>query len=220
LETLVFYCLAASILGLALVVVTTTRILRAVVALFLALAGVSGLYFLLRAPMLGALQLMVYAGGIAVLFAFAVMLVRSIAGSYVRHTTGYAWPGALIGAAFVLLLAVVWAAQLAGDPETGGGSAIAADLTQRVTDTGLPAEIDPKEGFSPLLIREYVIPFEIASVLLLVAMVGAVLIAHPLGRAHHEETRTVEREGTDVVTAQQSPEVDAAEPKAGGGDGH
>jgi NADH-quinone oxidoreductase subunit J len=224
LESLVFYCLAATILGLALVVVTTTRILRAVVSLFLALAGVSGLFFLLRAPILGAMQLMVYAGGIAVLFAFAVMLVRSITGAHVRHTTGYAGPGALVAAGFVLLLATIWAAQLGlgleDNAAASGKPGLAADLAQRVVDTKSPPEIDPKEDFSPLILRDYLMPFEIASVLLLVAMVGAVLIAHPLGRTHHEEAGDVTREGTDAIVGRGAAEAPSGAPDAKGGGGH
>lgn len=221
-ESLVFYCLAATILGLALVVVTTTRILRAVVALFLALAGVAGLFFLLRAPILGAMQLMVYAGGIAVLFAFAVMLVRSITGEHVRHTTGYAGPGALVAAGFVLLLAVIWAAQLGlglEDTAASGKPGLSADLAQRVVDTKSPPEIDPKEDFSPLILRDYLMPFEIASVLLLVAMVGAVLIAHPLGRTHHDEAGDMAREGTDAIVGRGASEGPSRETDAKGGDG-
>ncbi len=212
-ESVVFYSLAATILCLALVVVTTTRILRGVVALFLALAGVSGLFFLLRAPILGAMQLMVYAGGIAVLFAFAVMLVRSVTGAFVRHSTGYAAPGAMLAAAFVLLVAVIWAAQIGWglDESAQAPSPLATDLAARVIDTPTPPEVDPKEGFSPLLLREYLIPFELASVLLLVAMVGAVLIAHPLGRSHPGEKTDAAREGTDAVVAAET---------AGEGAGH
>lgn len=220
-ETVVFFVLAAAILGLALVVVTTTRVLRAVVSLFLALAGVSGLYFLMRAPILGALQLMVYAGGIAVLFAFAVMLVRSVSGSHVRHESGHVWPGALVAAGFVLLLVLVWAAQLGAqsDPESGEASPLAHDLATRVTATGEPPELDPKEDFSPLMIREYLIPFELASVLLLVAMVGAVLIAHPVSGPRRSEGGT--SEGTDaVVEPSLVPADETPATKEGGGHEH
>jgi NADH-quinone oxidoreductase subunit J len=179
-ETLVFYGLAVPIVMLALVVVTTPHILRAVVALFLALVGVGGLFFLLRCPMLGALQLMVYAGGIAVLFAFAVMMVRRVTGEFVRQTTRMAWPAALLACAIPVLFLALWQGQLAVlDETTGRPDPIALDAATRFVATRSPEEVDPKEGLSPAMLRDYVIPFEIASVLMLVAMVGAVLIGMP-----------------------------------------
>ncbi len=200
-ETLVFYILAASVLGLALVVVTTGRILRAVVSLFLALVGVSGLFFLMRSPVLGALQLMVYAGGIAVLLAFAIMLVRSITGENVRHSTNFALPAFCVALGFFGLMGILWTAQ-AGTEESERAGEAAIQLSQRVYATEPAEEMDPKEHFSVLMLREYLLPFEIASVLMLVAMVGALLIAHPLGHRHQHdgpEEGPPPGEGTDDV---------------------
>lgn len=203
-ETLVFYGLAVPIVMLALVVVTTPHILRAVVALFLALVGVAGLFFLLRCPMLGALQLMVYAGGIAVLFAFAVMMVRRITGEFVRQTTRMTWPAALVACAIPLLFLALWQGQLAVLDETAElPDPIALSAATRFVATEAPAEIDPKEDLSPAMLREYVIPFEIASVLMLVAMVGAVLIGMP--------ARPRTRPGTGAATEPESPGGDCVE---------
>jgi len=212
LETAVFYILAASVLGLALVVVTTGRILRAVVSLFLALVGVSGLFFLMRSPVLAALQLMVYAGGIAVLLAFAIMLVRSITGENVRHTTNFGLPAFGVAAAFFALVGILWASQ-AGIAASAQPDHAAANLAQRVYATEAPEEMDPKEHFSVLMLREYLLPFEIASVLMLVAMVGAVLIAHPLGHKHQHDAADAAPppgEGTDDVdpTSSRGPGAD------------
>jgi NADH-quinone oxidoreductase subunit J len=185
LETIVFYCFAVPVLVLALVVVTTKHILRAVVSLFLTLVGVAGLFFLLRAPVLAALQLMVYAGGIVVLFAFAVMLVRRVTGQYVRQSTRFAVPAATLGVGFVLLIAGLWQGQSSiayesgASPESNVGVDVATRFAGRGASEGASPEVDPKEGFSPLILRDYLLPFEIASVLMLVAMVGAILIARP-----------------------------------------
>ena len=187
-ETLVFFGLAVPILVLAVVVVTTPHILRAVVSLFLALVGVAGLFFLMRAPILGVMQLMIYAGGVVVLFAFAVMLVRRVTGEFVRQQTGLAGPALVVGLLFFVVLMGIGSGYLAGleDEEAAAGSVhpVSRDLAERLVLTDVPEEIDPVEDFSPVMVRDYVIPFEIASILLLVAMIGAVLIGHPLEQKH------------------------------------
>lgn len=208
-ETIVFYSLAIPVLGLALIVVTTRNMLRAVVALFLALTGTGCMYFLMRAPVIAALQLMVYAGGIAVLLAFAVMLIRRLTGEHVRHTTGLRWPAMTVAAAFAVLVLAILLGQvdvLDHSVATAEPSA-ALEFATRLVDTRAPTEIDPKEDFSPLMVREYLLPFEIASVLLLVAIVGAVLIGHPPGLRHPDEGEAT------------GPPSEAA-PEEGGGEHH
>lgn len=187
-ETVVFIVLAVPTLILAVVVVTTPHILRAVVSLFLALVGVAGLFFLMRAPILGVMQLMIYAGGIVVLFAFAVMLVRRVTGEFVRQSTSLAGPALVLGLLFFVVLMGIGSGYLAGlsDEAEAQGTVhpLSLDLAERLVLTGVPEEIDPAEEFAPVMLRDYLIPFEIASVLLLVAMVGAVFIAHPLEQKH------------------------------------
>ncbi|MBD3175271.1 MAG: hypothetical protein GF320_08820 [Armatimonadia bacterium] len=187
-ETLVFFCLAVPVLILAAVVVTTPHILRAVVSLFLALIGIGGLFFLMRAPILGVMQLMIYAGGVVVLFAFAVMLVRRVTGEFVRQKTSLVGPALVVALLFFAVLMGIGSGYLAGLEEEGtlGGfmHPTDLDLAERVVITDVPEEIDPVDEFSPAMLRDYLLPFEIASVLLLVAMVGAVLIAHPLKQKH------------------------------------
>jgi NADH-quinone oxidoreductase subunit J len=205
LETIVFYCFAVPVLMLALVVVTTKQILRAVVALFLALVGVAGLFFLLRAPVLAALQLMVYAGGIVVLFAFAVMLVRRVTGEYVRQSTRFAFPAAALGIGFAVLIVALWQGQITmvgesgADPESNVGVDVATRFVGGGGAIAAPPELDPKEGFSPLMLREYLLPFEIASVLMLVAMVGAILIARPSPHETSEERAAPPEESAEPV---------------------
>ena len=73
-STIIFYCLAAIILICALLAVTTKRIMRAATYLLFVLFGTAGLYFLMGYTFLGAVQVMVYAGGVVVLYIFALML--------------------------------------------------------------------------------------------------------------------------------------------------
>lgn len=187
-ETAVFFCLAVPVLLLAVVVVTTPHILRAVVCLFLALIGIGGLFFLMRAPILGVMQFMIYAGGIVVLFAFAVMLVRKATGEFVRQRTAMAGPGLVVGLLFFVILMGIGSGYLAGLEEEvaaeGAVHPVSLDLAERLVLTRVPEEIDPVEDFAPAMLRDYVVPFEIASVLLLIAMVGAIFIGHPLEQKH------------------------------------
>ncbi len=72
--TILFYCLAAMVLGAALTVALARNIVRAATGLLFALAGMSGFYFLLNAEFLAAVQLVVYVGGTLILIIFGVML--------------------------------------------------------------------------------------------------------------------------------------------------
>jgi len=83
----VFYFFAFAALACAGIVVTSRNIVRSVAALFVCMAAMAGIYFFLAAPFIGAMQLMIYAGGITVLLIFAVMLVRRAAGGQVEHTS-------------------------------------------------------------------------------------------------------------------------------------
>ena len=73
-QTIVFLILAAIILGCAFMAVTTRRIMRAATYLIFVLFGTAGLYFLMGYTFLGSVQVMVYAGGVVVLYIFALML--------------------------------------------------------------------------------------------------------------------------------------------------
>ena len=74
LETIVFYFLAAFIAVCSVLTVTTNRIMRAATYLLLVLFGTAGIYFLLGYTFLGSVQIMVYAGGIVVLYVFSILL--------------------------------------------------------------------------------------------------------------------------------------------------
>jgi NADH-quinone oxidoreductase subunit J len=166
LQAIAFYTLAAFILGFAVMVVSTKDTVHSVLFLVLDFLFVAALYVLLGAPFLAAIQVLVYAGGIVVLYLFVVMLVnlkRPPEAHYDPHRRtmlGFGLAGA------VLL-------------ELG---AIAA---YGVTHTAPPMVAAAPQGPMPgnteqvgwLLYTSYLIPFEIASMLLLVAMIGAIVLA-------------------------------------------
>ena len=74
LETVVFYFLAAFIIAMSIMTVTTQRIVRSATYLLFMLFGTAGIYFLLGYTFLGSVQIMVYAGGIVVLYVFSILL--------------------------------------------------------------------------------------------------------------------------------------------------
>jgi NADH-quinone oxidoreductase subunit J len=160
--TLVFALLAVVALGGALVVVTARRVVASALALVLCLLAVAGLFLLQGAEFLGAVQVMVYAGSIVVLFVFVLMLAN------LRGEEGGDWSGprafgsALLGVAILAqLLAVIartrdWLA---------------------VPSTGLAPGEGHVQVLGKVLFREYLLPFEVLSVVLLAALFGVIVIA-------------------------------------------
>lgn len=160
LQQILFIVFGGITLGAALLVVTRRNVFHAALFLIVSFFGVAGLYVLLEAPFLAAVQLFIYVGGIGVLILFAVMLTREIMNPKVAGRNRQWWAAALVAMALcgVLGWAVLnhdWPAAAAPVPE----NSIA------ILGTTL---VDP-EG--------YALPFEVASLLLLVALIGAVTIA-------------------------------------------
>ncbi len=162
-EQIVFLVMAVVTLGAALMVVTERRVVHAALWLILSLFGVAGLYVLLNAGFFAVIQVVVYIGAIAILFIFAAMLTRK-AMQDVGPQVNAGWPAAALigGAVFVALTWMLshWAQFTALPPAF-------ADDTPTLTQLGV-ALVSPDA---------YVIPFEIASVLLVAAMVGALYAA-------------------------------------------
>lgn len=165
-EKIVFYILAIAILALSLLSVLSQRLLRSAVYLFGVLAAVAGFYFLVGYNFLGAVQLTVYAGGIVVLIIFSILLTHEIDHKMERPSWLRAGATGLMcaaGAAMVLQL-------LASTPLTRVDGPENSDL-----DTLGGLLLTPGEG-------GYLLPFELISILLLAAIIGAVVIAkHKLG---------------------------------------
>jgi NADH-quinone oxidoreductase subunit J len=160
---IVFLVVAALILGSALMVVTARKLVHAALWLVVALFGVAVLFAILQAGFLAVVQVVVYIGAIAILFIFAVMLTRRDLrdqGPRVRSS----WP--LAGLLGLLTL----------------GGLIAVILSQpdvNRTAADLPEGMDTLRALGSALVSPdaFVLPFEVASILLLAALVGAVYIA-------------------------------------------
>jgi len=148
----------AVVLG-AIGTVALRSLLHSAVALILALVGVAGYYLLLHAEFLAAVQIVIYVGAIMVLIIFAILVAHSVMGQEVRQTNRLVVP-ALLGSA-ALFLIMVYAV---------------VNTPFMFKAESLPLESNVKQiGWS--LMATYTLPFEIAGMLLFVAMMGAIIIA-------------------------------------------
>jgi NADH-quinone oxidoreductase subunit J len=164
-EAIAFYFIAACILGFAVLVISTKDTVHSVLFLVLDFLFVAALYVLLGAQFLAAIQILVYAGGIVVLYLFVVMLVN-----LKRPPEAHSDPHRHTRLGFGLAAAVL--AELA---------AIAVYSSKMPPTPIVPGPAMPVTGNTEevgwLLYTSYLIPFEIASMLLLVAMIGAIVLA-------------------------------------------
>lgn len=164
-QTLAFLVFTLFVLGGALGVVTTRNLIHATLYLILSLFGVAGLFVLLSAPFLAVVQVLVYIGAIAILIVFAVMLTRSMTRLRDLYNQQWAASGAVTVLLFVLLAAgvilPVWGVNGAQTP---------AEVSEVVADT---VEL----GKALVDRNQYVLPFEVASLLLTAAMIGAIVVA-------------------------------------------
>jgi len=156
--TLIFLILAGLLIASSLLVVLLPNVVHCAMALVAALLIISIFFVILQAPMVGILQVLVYAGAIMVLFLFVIMFLNPASAAERRG----AWLG--FSALASLLLGGVLAAMLMTNSP-------AADPVAATELFGSP------EMLAKSLFGDFVLPFEIASVLLLVAIVGAVVLA-------------------------------------------
>ena len=168
-QAVAFYTIAAFILGFAVLVVSTKDTVHSVLFLVLDFLFVAALYVLLGAPFLAAIQILVYAGGIVVLYLFVVMLVNlkrpPEAHSDPHRKTRW---GFALAVAVLVELVVVTTYTYVRPAQPPAAAVAVADTVQLVGNT---------ERVGWLLYTSYLIPFEIASMLLLVAMIGAIVLA-------------------------------------------
>jgi len=155
-EAVVFAVFAVLTVGSALVVVLARSLIYNAFALLFTFFGVAGLYVLLGADFLAAAQLLVYVGGILVLLLFGVMLTHKIYELDLKTDTVQFVPGLIVAAGlFVILSATAWRTEWAAVPS--------------------PPEPTTR-AIGGLFLGRYLLAFETASVLLLVALIGAAMI--------------------------------------------
>ena len=157
-EHIAFGVMALMIVVSAVKVVTTKNIVHAALFLIVVLANVAGQYFLLGAEFIGTAQILIYLGAIVVLFLFGIMLTRApLEGESSLDNN----QRALAGVVALLLLGVMGYA-----------------LIDQFDDTELPADtVQRTAEVSDAVFSTYLVPFEVVSVLLLAALIGAIVIA-------------------------------------------
>jgi len=157
---IIFYAFAAFTLVSAAMMVVSKNIIHSAVGLLFSFFGVAGIYVLLAADFLAVVQILVYVGGILILLLFGVMLTQRITSVDMRTGTLQLVPAILaVAGVFVILLRVISKTSWNIVPEA-------------------EAQFSPTaEKIGNLLMTDFLIPFEIVSVLLLAALVGAAFIA-------------------------------------------
>jgi NADH-quinone oxidoreductase subunit J len=152
-----FWILAAVMIGSALLVVTMRDIIRCGLAMIVCFGALAGIYVVIGAPLIAAAQVIVYIGAISVLILFAIMLTQTKDAPSRLVFQTQAVPAAIAS----VIIAVVIALAIA-----------ATDWGELATRVRVSTDV-----LSKLLFDQYVLPFEVVSVLLLAAVIGGVFLA-------------------------------------------
>jgi len=163
-DLLFFYAFAFLTIAGAIACITRRNVVHSAISLIVSLLGVAGLYLMQQAGVLFAVQIVLYVGGIMVLFLFVIMLVNLDEAAKLRQFNRQ-W---LIGIGATLAVA----AELAYFLYRGKDAFRIADVVTAPASTA-----GNVQQIADSLFSEYLLPFEIASVLLLVAVVGSVIMA-------------------------------------------
>ena len=170
---IVFYGLAVTAVTAAILVVLMSRVVYSALALIVCFGATAGLFFQLGAQFIAAVQVIVYAGAIMVLFLFVIMLLdpesEVFLPSRLKRVPVFALACAVLFTLVLLEAADRWAAAQVFTDSIAG--------TERSSGPG--GEI---ETLAHSLFRDYLLPFEVTSILILVAVLGAVVLT----RQHHE----------------------------------
>lgn len=171
-ESLVFLLFSLITLGGGLLVVTTRNLFHGALFLMLSLFGVAGLFALLTAPFLAGIQVVVYIGAIAILIIFAIMLTPQVTAT--TPTNGQ-WIAALVVAVvlFALLASIVTPIMSELGVEGWGAS-----FTEE-NPPPVPGDSIAELGSAFVDPERFMLPFEVASILLMAALVGAVMLVRP-----------------------------------------
>lgn len=160
-SVIIFYIIAAFILGTAILSVTTVKIFRSAIWLLFSLIGIAALYFWMNVPFIAAVQIIVYVGGIVVLIIFSIFLTQKAGDAMprpVRSRTLWSLLATVFGTALICNIIREFKFTQSNN-----------DFNVRVNDIGTQMLSTTEHGF--------VLPFEVVSILLLAAMVGCIVIA-------------------------------------------
>ena len=157
-ELILFFVLAGVALLGAINLIVQTHPIHSALSLIVVMVALAGIYLLLGAELLAAVQIIVYAGAIMVLFVFIIMLLNAGQEERTSLSRAATW----VGVPLAVLLTVVLGWRMA---ESNPVPVLGADIAS------------PSRGLSELLFTTYVFPFELTSILILVAILGAVVLA-------------------------------------------
>ena len=160
LEVVTFWGLAVLLIGSALAVVLTKNLFHSVLYLALSLTATAGVFLALDAEFLAAVQLLLYAGGVVTIVVFAIVVTERLVGDRITQTSRHILTGLVLAGA--LLLGIL--RFLRGVDLPVERPAIAVDVTRAI---------------GQVLLTEFVLPFELLAVLLLVGLLGALYFARP-----------------------------------------
>ena len=160
LEVVTFWGLAVLLLGSALAVVLTKNLFHSVLYLALSLTATAGVFLALDAEFLAAVQLLLYAGGVVTFVVFAIVVTERLVGDRITQTSRHILTGLVLAGALLLgVLRFLRGADLPVERPV-----IAVDVTRAI---------------GQVLLTEFVLPFELLAVLLLVGLPGALYFARP-----------------------------------------
>jgi NADH-quinone oxidoreductase subunit J len=163
-ETMLFYLFGGIALLAAILTVAQRKVFYSAISLIICLCSVSALYMLLEAPFIAAVQVIVYAGAIMVLFLFVIMLLDPFSTAILRDKKKYlGYFAVILGIlALVFMYPVLRSYNLSQTPKNIGFDGYS---TGSVNHLG------------QVLFKEYLLPFEATSVLILIAIMGVVILA-------------------------------------------
>ncbi len=163
-ETTFFYLFGGIALLAAINVVVQKKVFYSAVSLIACLCAVAALYLALDSPFIAAIQVIVYAGAIMVLFLFVIMLLDPFSAAILRDKKKYlAYLAAILG---IILLALLIPLLRSYNPAL-------APRSPQLPDSGT----DSLQQLGNVLFSEYLVPFEVTSVLILIAIIGVVVLA-------------------------------------------
>ena len=159
-EVVAFWCLSLVLVGSALAVVLAKNLFHAVLWLALALTGTAGVFLLLDAEFLAAVQLLLYAGGIVTIVVFAIVVTERLVGERISQTSRRIAGGAVVSIALVALI-------------------VSAVMQQPLADVRAPMADDLTRLIGDTVLTRFVLPFELLALLMLAALMGAIYFARP-----------------------------------------
>jgi NADH-quinone oxidoreductase subunit J len=166
-EALAFYLFAGILCLAALAVITARNPVHSVLFLILAFFNSAGLCILLGAEFLGLILVIVYVGAVAVLFLFVVMMLDISFGDLRKGAMQYVPLGLLIGLVLLVELAIVYG--------TWHYDSVSANIAVSTPD---PDSVSNTKALGLEIYTNYVYPFQIAGLILFVAMIGAIVLTH------------------------------------------